>query len=149
MNEDPDEAGVDSGDFENFTNNRLMTPRMRKLTMNKDAREMLQDEINESVLRLKQAKFGHSLYDIVPDHQNQFYLPDRHKYMPKPSRDKRSTSQIGKDSKMSKHPTVVRSNTDMSRASMGLQQIQRVTGSAGMENGSMFMTEPPSSLINV
>lgn len=38
----------------------------------------------------------------------------------------------------------------MSRASMNLQQIQRVTGSAGVgDNGSMFMTEPPSSIINV
>ena len=82
--EDHEETAINQGDFENFSNNRLMTPRMKKLTMIKDAREMLQDEINESVLRLKQAKFGHSLYDIVPDHQNKFYLPNRDKYMPKP-----------------------------------------------------------------
>lgn len=39
--EDPDESGAHHGDFENFSNNRLMTPRMKKLTNNKDAREML------------------------------------------------------------------------------------------------------------
>jgi len=30
-----------------------MTPRMKKLMNNKDAREVLQEEINESSLRLK------------------------------------------------------------------------------------------------
>ena len=35
---------------------------------------MLQEEIEESSLRLKQAKFGHKLVDIVPNHENSFYL---------------------------------------------------------------------------
>lgn len=56
---------------------------MRKLMMNKDAREVLQEEINESSLRLKQAKFGHKLTDIVPDHTNNYYLPDKNSYFPK------------------------------------------------------------------
>ena len=60
-----------------------MTPKMRKLMENKDARQVLAEEVNESVLRLKKAKFGHSLVDIVPDHKNQFYLPDKGKYFPK------------------------------------------------------------------
>ena len=55
---------------------------MRKLMNNKDAREVLQEEINESVLRLKQAKFGHSLQEIVPNHENAYYLPDKNKYIP-------------------------------------------------------------------
>lgn len=50
---------------------------------NKDARGLLQQEINESVLRVKQAKFGHSLYDIFPDHPNSFYLPNKSKYIPR------------------------------------------------------------------
>jgi len=56
---------------------------MKKLMQNKDAREVLQEEIEESCLRLKQAKFGHKLVDIVPNHENRFYLPDKTKYLPK------------------------------------------------------------------
>ena len=41
---------------------------MKKLMVNKDAREVLKEEIDESDLRLKQAKFGHALKDIIPDH---------------------------------------------------------------------------------
>ena len=48
-----DAEGADKGDVEEFTNHRLLTPRMKKLMQNKDAREVLQEEINESVLRLK------------------------------------------------------------------------------------------------
>ena len=51
--EDSEEGEEGKGDFENFNNQRLLTPRMRKLMQNKDAREVLQEEINESVLRLK------------------------------------------------------------------------------------------------
>ena len=69
-----------------------MTPRMKKLMNNKDAREVLQEEINESSLRLKQAKFGHKLVDIIPDHGNSFYLPDKSRYLPK----EKETQQIGK-----------------------------------------------------
>ena len=54
-----------------------------KLMNNRDAREMLQEEVNESMLRLKKAKFGHKLVDIVPEHNNQFYLPDKASYFPK------------------------------------------------------------------
>lgn len=50
---------------------------------NKDARDVLHEEVNESVLRLKKAKFGHRLNDIVPDHKNKFYLPEKKDYMPK------------------------------------------------------------------
>lgn len=55
---------------EKFSNQRLLTPRMQKLINYKDARVMLQEEVNESVLRLKKAKFGHGINDIVPDHKN-------------------------------------------------------------------------------
>lgn len=78
--------GDGKGEYEQFNNQRLLTPRMRKLMNNKDARELLQEEINESVLRLKQAKFGHRLVDIVPDHANSFYLPDKQNYLPQEKR---------------------------------------------------------------
>ena len=87
-----DAEGAGSGDHEQFSNQRLLTPRMKKLMQNKDAREVLQEEINESVLRLKQAKFGHSLAEIVPDHQNKFYLPDKSHYMPKDKKNQGSAS---------------------------------------------------------
>lgn len=48
-----DAEGAGKGDHEQFSNQRLLTPRMKKLMQNKDAREVLQEEINESVLRLK------------------------------------------------------------------------------------------------
>ena len=56
-----------------------MTPRTRKLMNNRDAKEVLFSQIFESVLRLKQAKFGHSLEEIVPEHDNSFYLPEKNK----------------------------------------------------------------------
>jgi len=59
-----------------------MTPRMRKLTTNRDGRDLLQEEVNESILRLKKAKFGHKLHEIVPEHKNQFYLPNKESYFP-------------------------------------------------------------------
>ena len=41
---------------------------------------MLKDEIGESSLRLKAAKYGHSISDIVPEYDNTFYLPDKDKF---------------------------------------------------------------------
>ena len=49
-----------------FRNQRLMTPRMKKIMNKKDAACMLKDEITESLLRLKAAKFGHSIEEIAP-----------------------------------------------------------------------------------
>jgi hypothetical protein len=96
---------------------------MRKLMNNKDARELLQEEINESVLRLKQAKFGHRLVDIVPDHQNSFYLPEKSVYLPgekKRGVDGGATQSNFTASKSnfasSSHARIAaRSNTNMSR----------------------------------
>jgi hypothetical protein len=48
----------------------------------KDARDMLHEEVNESVLRLNKAKFGHKLSDIAPEHNKKFYLPEKTDYMP-------------------------------------------------------------------
>ena len=49
----------------------------------KDASGMLKDEIHESQLRLKAAKYGHKLDEIVPPYNNSFYLPDKSLYFEK------------------------------------------------------------------
>ena len=73
---------------------------MQKLMKNKDARGVLQEEVQESVLRLQKAKFGHRLNDIVPDHKKKFYMPDKSQYIPKPKQPSfsASTSQYSKNS---------------------------------------------------
>lgn len=38
---------------------------------------MLREEIKESLLRLKAAKFGHSIEEIAPAYPNSFYLPNK------------------------------------------------------------------------
>jgi hypothetical protein len=49
----------------------------------KDANLVLKDEIAESSLRLKAAKYGHRLEEIVPSYENSFYLPDKTMYFEK------------------------------------------------------------------
>lgn len=41
----------------------------------KDASVMLKSEIGESTLRLKAAKFGHTIDEISPSYGTTFYLP--------------------------------------------------------------------------
>jgi hypothetical protein len=41
---------------------------------------MLKNEIGESTLRLKAAKFGHTIEEILPQYENTFYLPDKDKF---------------------------------------------------------------------
>ena len=102
--------------------------------MNKDAREVLQEEINESSLRLKQAKFGHKLTDIVPDHSNNYYLPDKSTYFPK---DKKSMSLQSSNANMQ------RSNNNI----INLKKMDpRATSSINNDKSSMFITEPPTAM---
>ena len=63
-----------------YQNQRLYSPSIKKLIQKKDASIMLKDEIGESSLRLKAAKFGHSITEIVPEYDNTFYLPDKDKF---------------------------------------------------------------------
>jgi hypothetical protein len=42
---------------------------------------MLKDEISESSLRLKAAKYGLPLRDIVPEYDNTFYLPQKDQFI--------------------------------------------------------------------
>ena len=102
--------------------------------MNKDAREVLQEEINESSLRLKQAKFGHKLTDIVPDHTNNYYLPDKKSYFPKEKKSiSQSTSSKNFGIKGNSPMLNTRKTTDF-----------RANSSINNEQSSMFITEPPN-----
>ena len=56
---------------------------MLRIINQKDASCMLKDEIGESLLRLKAAKFGHAIEDIAPQYTNAFYLPQKSDYEPK------------------------------------------------------------------
>ena len=56
---------------------------MKRLMTSKDAESILKDEIAESSLRLKAAKFGHKLDDIAPAYHQSFYLPDKTLYFEK------------------------------------------------------------------
>lgn len=50
---------------------------MKKLVGARDANQLLKDEIQESQLRLKAAKYGHKLEEIAPAYNQTFYLPDK------------------------------------------------------------------------
>ena len=57
-----------------------MTPRTKKLSLKKDASVMLKDEICESLLRLKAAKFGRKIEEMAPEYPNSYYLPNKDLY---------------------------------------------------------------------
>ena len=76
-----------------FRNQRLGTPRMKKIMNKKDASCMLKDEINESMLRMKAAKFGHSIEDIAPQYKNSYYLPNKQMYLPEKAPKKKKNNQ--------------------------------------------------------
>ena len=50
----------------------------------KDANELLKEEISESGLRLKQAKYGHRIDEIAPAYENTFYLPNKARFISPP-----------------------------------------------------------------
>jgi len=64
-----------------FNNKKLITPTMQRIMNAKDANQMLKDEIGESTLRLKAAKYGHKISSIVPNHSFEYYLPDKTRYV--------------------------------------------------------------------
>lgn len=67
-------------DIKDYNNQRLMTPRMKKMSTRKDAAVMLKEEIGESLLRLKAAKFGRPIEDLAPQYPNSYYLPEKSQY---------------------------------------------------------------------
>jgi hypothetical protein len=46
-----------------------------------DGSQVLKEEIHESYLRVKAAKHGMRLEDLVPDHGIEFYLPNKLNYV--------------------------------------------------------------------
>ena len=68
---------------------------------------MLKDEIGESSLRLKAAKYGHSISEIVPEYDNTFYLPDKDKFRVNPGLNKRNRPTASSFNFTSKHSTSV------------------------------------------
>ena len=76
------EQNTESVEYAAFRNQRLGTPRMKKLINKKDGSHMLKDQINESMLRVNAAKFGHSIEEIAPQYTNSYYLPDKSQYAP-------------------------------------------------------------------
>lgn len=114
---------------------------MRKMMSNRDAREVLQEEVNESVLRLKKAKFGHRLVDIVPDHKNSFYLPDKKAYIPK-TKSKQSGIRQFDTSRSQLRPrqaTEGNSPNHPARRPYALDQIDET-----VDVSASFITEPPN-----
>lgn len=119
---------------------------------NKDARVMLHEEVQESALRLKKAKFGHKLSEIVPDHQRQFYMPDKAKYFPKErvngpyngsksSLSKSQANQTRPNLLGTSHLSQLEGSPTVSRAHVRDQTKQPPLGSLFVDDPS-FMTEP-------
>ena len=69
-----------SKDYVYFNNQQLVTGSMKKIMRKREANAALKEEIDQSGLRLKAAKFGHKLEEIVPSYNNTFYLPDKTNY---------------------------------------------------------------------
>lgn len=75
-NEDSkEEAGI------KVNNQRLNTPKLKKMALINDGSQALKEEIQESYLRVKAAKHGMRLKDLVPSHGIQFYLPNKLMYI--------------------------------------------------------------------
>ncbi len=53
---------------------------MKNISARQDAAHILKEEIGESTLRMKAAKFGRAIEDLAPRYPNSFFLPDRLKY---------------------------------------------------------------------
>jgi flagellar biosynthesis GTPase FlhF len=63
----PDES-LDPVDTRKHQNFRLYSPSLLSLIGKKDASEILKDQIGESALRLKAAKFGQTVDEIAPQY---------------------------------------------------------------------------------
>jgi len=64
-----------------FNTQRLNTPTLKRMALVNDGRQALKDEINESYLRVKAAKHGMKLEDLVPNHGIEFYMPQKIDYI--------------------------------------------------------------------
>ena len=125
---------------------------------NKDARGVLQEEVQESVLRLQKAKFGHKLNDIVPDHKKNFYMPDKRLYLPK-AKPNYSNSQSNYSqhsiSNQNSQIKIFRQNGPNKYNADDSPQVGRYNKKAArnpkhlsnsIDQSSSFMTEPPAQM---
>lgn len=62
-------------------NQRLNTPTLKRLALINDGSQALKEEIHESYLRVKAAKHGMKLKDLIPNHGIEFYLPNKSNYV--------------------------------------------------------------------
>lgn len=65
----------------NVNTYRLNTPKLKRMALINDGSQALKDEINESYLRVKAAKHGMRLSDVIPNHGIKFYLPNKLNYI--------------------------------------------------------------------
>lgn len=65
----------------NVNTYRLNTPKLKRMALINDGSQALKDEINESYLRVKAAKHGMKLSDVIPNHGIKFYLPNKLNYI--------------------------------------------------------------------
>ena len=67
-----------------ITNNRLHTPGLQRLIQagDEDGLKVLRREIDDSRRRVRAAKKGSSVQEVSPNHDANFYLPDRANYFP-------------------------------------------------------------------
>eukprot|EP00347_Sterkiella_histriomuscorum_P011953 403370464 len=122
-----------SYDVQSSTNQRLITPALKKLMNSKDASVMLKEEIVESQLRLKAAKYGHKLDEIVPQYNHSFYLPDKQLYFEKSSYSFKISNSLNRQNPSK---TVYNPNKSFN------QSQQNYNTQPSNQNYSAFMTEP-------
>jgi hypothetical protein len=74
-----DSSEIGGGDYGSLSpkNERLNTPGLRKISGIPDGAFVLRSEISESLKRVKAAKYGTKLNQIMPNHSLDFYLPDK------------------------------------------------------------------------
>ena len=64
-------------------NKKLRTPYFRLISKVKDGSNILKEQINQSVDRMKAARNGHSIENIFKDYDYSFYLPEKWSYITK------------------------------------------------------------------
>jgi len=71
----------------------LVSEKLKRDLKAVNATAMLKNEIKGSQLRVKAAKYGHRLEDIVPPYNDAFYLPDKNLYFTSTKFNKQSRNE--------------------------------------------------------
>lgn len=107
---------------------RLNTPTLR-MALAYDSSQALKDEINESYMRVKAAKHGVKLTEIVPEHDINFYLPNKLNYIkPKEYQKVKQREQVS--SKHSSH----RENSNTFLTSLNRSQVPQRPKKLGIKS---------------